>query len=72
MKMKTRLLALTSVMLVCALAACSGYRSVERPDGTKKTTVTVAPGTTITGPAGGCLDTRGGTCEQQPVVPPSQ
>ena len=58
------------VAVACLLSACTGYRSVERPDGTKKTTVTVAPGTTVTGPAGGCLDTRGGTCEQQPAVTP--
>ncbi|MFP2239941.1 hypothetical protein ACLEX4_15635 [Pseudescherichia vulneris] len=65
--MKKIALALTGVAFACALSACSGYRSVERPDGTKKTTVTIAPGTTITGANGGCIDSRGGTCQQQPA-----
>lgn len=62
--MKTVVIVFTGVALACLLSACSGYRSVEKPDGTKKTTVTVAPGTTVTGPAGGCLDSRGGACQQ--------
>ena len=66
--MKKLALVLTGAALVCALSACSGYRHVERADGTSKTTVTMAPGTTITGPNGACVDSRGGTCEQQPVA----
>ncbi|MBL5919756.1 hypothetical protein I7V28_01230 [Lelliottia amnigena] len=65
--MKKIAIVLTGVAFACALSACSAYRSVEKPDGTKKTTVTIAPGTTITGADGGCIDSRGGTCQQPPA-----
>lgn len=66
--MKKIALAFAGAALACvALTACSGARVVEKADGTKKATVVMAPGTTATGPNGGCVDSRGGTCQQQPT-----
>lgn len=66
--MKKIAIALICAAGVCALSACSGARVVEKADGTKKATVVLAPGTTATGPNGGCVDSRGGTCQQQPTT----
>lgn len=63
--MKKIAIALTGVVFACALSACSGARVVEKADGTKKATVVIAPGTTVTGQNGGCVDSRGGACQQQ-------
>ena len=63
--MKKLYIATTGMVFACLLSACSSYREVDKADGTKKTTITIAPGTTITGPNGGCIDSRGdGTCQQ--------
>jgi uncharacterized lipoprotein len=63
--MKKFTYALTGVLLACLLSACSSYRQVEKSDGTKKTTVTIAPGTTITAPNGACISSGdNGICQQ--------
>lgn len=67
MKRKTVIVLAGAVLLGVVLTSCSAYRHVERADGTSKTTVTLAPGTTVTTQNGGCINSAGGTCEQQPT-----
>jgi uncharacterized lipoprotein len=66
-KMKKFTYSLTGVLLAGLLSACSSYRQVEKSDGTKKTTVTIAPGTTITVPNGACISSGAQVTCQPPA-----
>lgn len=62
--MKKVSIVLAGVAFACALSACSGYTHVKSADGTEVTRGHVAPGTTVVGPAGGCIDSTGSNCAQ--------
>lgn len=66
--MKTLLFSAGIVLLSVAPGGCTTYRHIEHPDGTRKTIITLAPGTSVTGPGGLCIDSRGKACVQQPVM----
>ena len=61
--MKKIALVLTRAASLCALSACSHYT-----EATTVKHVAIAPGTSITTSSGGCINSAGGTCEQQGVT----
>lgn len=66
--MKKILLTIIAGASLCALSACSHYTEATGPNGTTVTHVAIAPGTSIT-TANGCINSAGGTCEQQATTP---
>ncbi|ELY9614305.1 hypothetical protein ACEF96_004390 [Salmonella enterica] len=70
--MKKIALALTCAALGCsALTACTGntrYTEATTANGTTVKHVSIAPGTSVTTSSGGCINSAGGSCEQQPTT----
>lgn len=59
--MKKILLVFKGAALACALTSCttSSFTSATKPDGTEIKHVRIAPGTLVTTPNGGCIDSTG-------------
>lgn len=67
------IIAVMAMLFACVLSACSGYTQVKAADGTEVTRGHVAPGTTVVGPAGGCIDSTGGNgCTQVTPTTPAE
>ncbi|MFS9379430.1 hypothetical protein QNN88_01865 [Citrobacter sp. ANG330] len=62
--MKKIVLAIIAGASLCALSACSTYTEATGTNGTTVKRVAIAPGTSITTP-NGCINSAGGSCEQQ-------
>lgn len=65
--MKKIILAVIAAASQCTLSACSTYTEATGPNGTTVKHVAVAPGTSAVTSNGGCINSGGGTCEQQPA-----
>lgn len=65
--MKKTVLAVLAAVSLCALSACSTYTEATGPNGTTVKHVAVAPGTSAVTSNGGCINSGGGSCEQQPT-----
>lgn len=63
--MKKALLAVIAGAALCALSACSHYTEATTANGTTVKHVAIAPGTSVTTKDGGCINSAGGSCEQQ-------
>lgn len=66
--MKKALLAVIAGAALCALSACSHYTEATTANGTTVKHVAIAPGTSVTTKDGGCINSAGGACEQQPTT----
>ncbi|ECK6620757.1 hypothetical protein FSC89_17565 [Salmonella enterica] len=65
--MKKIVLAVLAAASLCALFACSNYTEATGPNGTTVRHVAVAPETSAVTVNGGCINSGGGVCEQQPA-----
>lgn len=69
--MKKIAIALACAASLCALTACTGntrYTEATTANGTSVKHVSIAPGTSATTSSGGCINSAGGACEQQPTT----
>ncbi len=65
--MKKTVLAVLAAVSLCALSAYSTYTEATGPNGTTAKHVAVAPETSAVIANGGCINSGGGVCEQQPA-----
>ncbi|ENA9695586.1 hypothetical protein ABG299_001077 [Salmonella enterica subsp. enterica] len=70
--MKKIVLAVLAAASLCSLSACSTYTEATGPNGTTVKHVAVAPGTSAVTANGGCINSAGGSCEQQPTQQAAQ
>ncbi|HCZ3805157.1 TPA: hypothetical protein O2482_000487 [Salmonella enterica subsp. enterica serovar Senftenberg str. CFSAN004060] len=65
--MKKTVLAVLAAVSLCALSAYSTYTEATGPNGTTVKHVAVARETSAVIANGGCINSGGGVCEQQPA-----
>ncbi|EEF7350237.1 hypothetical protein JDW41_001536 [Salmonella enterica subsp. enterica serovar Senftenberg] len=65
--MKKTVLAVLAAVSLCALSAYSTYTEATGPNGTTVKHVAVASETSAVIANGGCINSGGGVCEQQPA-----